>query len=443
MTVPIRRFLDNLHCHQLNVLKALDGGRSRFFILVWHRRARKTTLGINLLIRECVRQPKSVYLYVGPTYKQAKSIIWRDPNMLFSYLPDPAAMRWEKNESELFIHFANGSILQIKGGDDPDSLRGIDCKGVFFDEWALMKEEIWTEIFRPIIAQDPQRWAMFAFTPKGQNHASRMWQNARQWDGWYCDLLKASHSGLISASELTKARQEMPRSLYDQEFECSFVTDEKRTLITSRMIDDLRQVNLWRTETRRIVACDPATGGDECVIKVFENEREIDQVILHENNTMIIAGHLKNIGLRHRTEDYIVDEIGIGKGIVDDLYQNHKQVQSFNSACKATDCHRFANLRAEAWWYVAERIQAHEVDYIEDEETRRQLSSVRYRVVNSTGKILLDPKSDTRKLLGHSPDRADAYVMGIYGLQFVQPQHRRRPWHRERLRYKRRSWMAA
>ena len=36
----------------------------------------------------------------------------------------------------------------------------------------------------PIIAQDPRRWAMFAFTPKGLNHANQMHRQAERWDRW-------------------------------------------------------------------------------------------------------------------------------------------------------------------------------------------------------------------------------------------------------------------
>ena len=36
------------------------------------------------------------------------------------------------------------------------------------------------------------------------------------------------------------------------------------------------------------------------------------------------------------------------------------------------------------------------------------------------GKILIESKADIKKRLGNSPDRADAYVNGLYGLQFVE-----------------------
>ena len=35
-------------------------------------------------------------------------------------------------------------------------------------------------------------------------------------------------------------------------------------------------------------------------------------------------------------------------------------------------------------------------------------------------KILIEPKADIKKRLGRLPDRADAYVNGLWALQFVE-----------------------
>jgi len=38
-----------------------------------------------------------------------------------------------------------------------------------------------------------------------------------------------------------------------------------------------------------------------------------------------------------------------------------------------------------------------------------------------TGKLLVQDKAEIKKELGNSPDRADAFVMGLYALDYVQP----------------------
>ena len=389
---------------------------------------------LNLLIRECMLNPKSVYPYVGPTYKQAKSIVWRDPNMLFSYLPPKELVPWESNESELFIKFPNGSLLPIKGGDEPDTLRGLDANGVGFDEWAMMKKEIWTEIFRPVIAQSPERWAMFGYTPKGVTHATEMEQQSEEWDDWFKIVIKASESGIIPKEELEKARREMPPWLYDQEFECADITDEELTLITSLLMESLKGVIRSDPTVKHIVSCDPdcSLSGDECVIYAFENTKVIDEDIFHERDTDKIAFRADQMCQKHGINNAIVDGIGIGRGVHDQLAKKHYlNVQRFDSRETAIEDKRFFNVRAEAVWYVMKQMQDKKVDYPEDMMLRQDLSSIRVRPASK--RIQLELKLDTKKRLGRSPDRGDAYVMGIYGQQYIEPtvDHRGLEWGKE------------
>lgn len=391
-------------------------------ILCWHRRARKTTLGLNLLIREAFTHPKKVYGYIGPTYKQAKAIVWRDPNMLMRYLPPSIVLR--KNESELYVELTNNSIIVIKGADEPDSIRGQDYQGVFIDEWALMKDMVWTEILRPIITQDISRWALFAFTPKGRNFVYDYWMKADLWPEWYKSFLPLSKSKLIDSEEIVKAQKEIPTELFNQEFECSFLADEERTLISSRAVEDLRGVrHLWK-DTKRVIACDPSQGGDECVIYAMENTEIKETKILHVRDTMVIAGEIASMMYKHKTETAAVDSIGIGAGIYDRLRELGKKVIGISSANKAGEEERFYNCRAEMWWYVMEQIRDKKISWPEDLELRRELSFVKYRVVNSNGRIQLDSKETTKETLGRSPDRADAFVYGLWALKDIQPIHK-------------------
>ncbi|MHC5083863.1 MAG: hypothetical protein ACYTET_08010, partial [Planctomycetota bacterium] len=55
-----------------------------------------------------------------------------------------------------------------------------------------------------------------------------------------------------------------------------------------------------------------------------------------------------------------------------------------------------------------------------DVKLKGQLTTPTYEFRN--GKILIESKADIKKRLGCSPDRADCYVNGLYGLQFVEGQ---------------------
>lgn len=218
--IPSRQFIEGMHTAQQDVFAAFDAGIARFMILNWHRRARKTTFAINLLIRECIKHPKSRYPYIAPTYKAAKNIVWRDPLMLKQYLPMSQVKRM--NESEMFVEFNNGSILSLHGGDEPDALRGINAHGAVVDEAALSKPEVYEEFLRPIIMQDPKRWILFISTPKGKNWFYNLCVKAKNNPEWYINTLNVWTSGIIPNEEILKAKADLPAATFAQELECAF-----------------------------------------------------------------------------------------------------------------------------------------------------------------------------------------------------------------------------
>ena len=67
-----------------------------------------------------------------------------------------------------------------------------------------------------------------------------------------------------------------------------------------------------------------------------------------------------------------------------------------------------------------ERVETLDIDYPDDEVLRMQLTSVKFDITR-TGKLICEPKDATKKRIGCSPDRADAWIMGIWVLPFVEP----------------------
>jgi hypothetical protein len=184
-------------------------------------------MALNILNQQCCEVRDSTFGYVAPTYTQAKSIAVVDPNMFKRYTPADICKR-PFNESELRQEYFNNSVLEMKGADNIDSLRGVGWKGVVLEEWAMMRHgrQIWEEILEPVLREN-KGWALFIFTPKGKNFAYEYFMRAKQdlTGDWFYSHLPASKSGLISPDELEKARKSMPERLYAQEFECSFLED--------------------------------------------------------------------------------------------------------------------------------------------------------------------------------------------------------------------------
>lgn len=190
-------------------------------------------------------------------------------------------------------------------------------------------------------------------------------------------------------------------------------------LITYTLLDTLKEAIHHGPVVKKILAIDPSTGGDECVMKMFYNSKEVEQRVYHERDTVKIAGLAKTFAYQHNCLDAICDCIGIGKGVTDNINSMGLRCIYFNSAENQIDPDFFVNDRAAAWWFVAGEMINKRCEEVKDFETKRQLVEAKYEI--RTGRILMELKTEIKKRLGVSPDRADCYIYGIYGISRIQP----------------------
>lgn len=193
---------------------------------VCHRRFGKTVLCLQILLtKACSNEllnPR--YAYVAPLYKQAKAAAWDYLRELARYIP---GTRFWENELRCRLGHNNAEI-KLLGADNPDALRGIYLDGVVLDEYAQMRERVWTEVIRPTLSDevrqaDGNQWAIFIGTPYGRNQFYDLHVLAQRKPEWSSAIFRASETGVISEAELAAAREQMSEDEYDQEYECSWV----------------------------------------------------------------------------------------------------------------------------------------------------------------------------------------------------------------------------
>src|SRR4051812_27647376 len=98
------------------------------------------------------------------------------------------------NESTMKIPIKGGSLFQIGGSDNPDSLRGGNPKLVVFSEWSEQDPYSW-DVVEPILREN-DGIAIFNMTPKGDNHARAMLEYAKNLPLWHVELLTAEDTGI-------------------------------------------------------------------------------------------------------------------------------------------------------------------------------------------------------------------------------------------------------
>ena len=191
------------------------GCNKRFRILVAGRRFGKTFLALQELMRGA-NSPGKLAWYVGPSYRQAKSIAWKP-------LKKMTRPFWAKkpNESELRIELKSGGTICLRGADNYDSLRGNGLDFLVLDEYASISKDVWPEVLRPALADKMGR-ALVIGTPRGHDHFYDLYEAALSQDNWKAFQFTTEEGGNVKPEEIACATKELDERTYKQEFQASF-----------------------------------------------------------------------------------------------------------------------------------------------------------------------------------------------------------------------------
>lgn len=220
--------------YQLPFLKVFDNninngrGKIRKFVLVFHRRSGKDKTLINVVAKQ-MQLKVGAYYYMFPSYQQGKKIIWegmdRDGFRFLDHFPKPL-LAGKPNDTEMKLKYRNGSLFQIIGTDNIDSIVGTNPVGVVFSEYSLQDPRAW-DYMRPILAENGG-WAVFNYTPRGENHGKDLYDVAcADKENYFCQLLTAEDTKAIPQEVLDQERAEIilqhgDDALFQQEYMCSF-----------------------------------------------------------------------------------------------------------------------------------------------------------------------------------------------------------------------------
>lgn len=189
----------------------------RYRIVCAGRRSGKSVLS-QLQVITWANNEVGRYWIVAPTYKQAKTIHWEG---IQHYVPQKLIAK--KNEVELSLTLTNGSIIELKGAENPDNLRGVKLRGLVIDEIASIRnwEWLWSEVLRPTLT-DYGAPAMFISTPKGYNHFYELYQRGTV-EGIYKSWRFTSYDNpFIPTEEIEYAKQELTEDTFAQEYMADF-----------------------------------------------------------------------------------------------------------------------------------------------------------------------------------------------------------------------------
>ena len=172
-----------------------------------------------------------------------------------------------------------------------------------------------------------------------------------------------------------------------------------------------------------VISCDVARfGSDDTIIVVRRGRdaRSVPWVKLHGCDTMQVAQRIIDLAAVHKPDAIMVDGGGVGGGVVDRLRMLKQPVMEVqfgaNSDADSSmvdGAVRYYNKRAEIYGRMREWLAGGSIP--DDPDLVKELTGVEYGYAMKDGHdcILLEKKSDMKKRLGVSPDRADALAISF------------------------------
>ena len=123
-----------------------------------------------------------------------------------------------------------------------------------------------------------------------------------------------------------------------------------------------------------------------------------------------MAGRAQHLFKIFNVAEIRVDEIGVGSGVVDILFERGLPVVGVNVESRAVkEPDKYFNLRAELWFNFAEWLRQGKIP--DSDLLIRDLCSVHYSF-RSDGTYQIESKDEIIKRLTYSPDYGDSAVLG-------------------------------
>lgn len=275
------------------------------------------------------------YFYFLPTFNQGRKVIWngidRDGFRLLDHFPKELVKNI--NNTEMKIELINGSIFQVVGADNIDTIVGTNPVGVVFSEYSLMKAKVW-DFIRPILAENGG-WAVFVYTPRGMNEGWKILQTALSDPlHWFVSVLTVEDTDAITKNALEQEKKEMPADLFEQEYYVKFIDGASNVFrnidACIRTEEEERDIVL-KAGHRYQMGIDLAKHQDFTVLTPVDlhtfdviKQLEFNRIDWKEQKEIIV----KEIKYWNKATTY-ADSTGVGDPIVEDLKRERLDVNEF------------------------------------------------------------------------------------------------------------------
>jgi len=158
-----------------------------------------------------------------------------------------------------------------------------------------------------------------------------------------------------------------------------------------------------------VIGVDPARGGMDSTVIVVRQGRDLVAIKRFKgDDTMTTVGNVIDAIEEYKPALTIIDEGGLGYGILDRLTEQRYKVRGVNFGWKAKNPVMWGNKRAEIWGAMRDWLKTAAIS--SDRQLKADLVGP-MKKPNSSGTIFLEGKKEMKSRGLASPDAADALAV--------------------------------
>jgi hypothetical protein len=166
----------------------------------------------------------------------------------------------------------------------------------------------------------------------------------------------------------------------------------------------------WNDQSAPIViGVDPARFGSDATVIAVRQGRDIIAIQRHRgDDTMTVVGHVIDAIQSYSPALVVIDEGGLGAGVVDRLKEQRYKIRGVNFGMRSSKPIMYGNKRAEMWGSMKEWLKTASIPndrYLKGDLTGPMMKP------DSKGAIFLESKKDMKSRGLASPDAADAIAV--------------------------------
>ena len=385
------------------------------------------------------KHPQGRVIMTAPTYRQMQGAIWREVGQLYKKSKEVIGGKINKAPSS-GLTFEDDREIKGFSTNDPDKFSGMSGAELLFivDEGSGVDETI----FDAIDGNRAGGASLIVFGNPTQQSGTfhRAFHGGRE--GWHLIHVSSEESpnvtgemeipGLATREWIEERRKDWgensPR--FDIRVKGNFPVISDDAVIGQKSVDDA--IERWKEGTppdpEKVpleIGVDVARfGSDETVIQPVRGRWAYEPIVLYHNDAIAVAGKVREVAMRMRHGEEIVDVrvdvIGVGAGVAD-ILKTFEELRAIDvNVAEAPTIEEepgmpgYDRLRDQLWfglkaWLDDGGCIPH------DEKLAGELLAPKYKFT-LLGKLKVESKEEMKKeeRLKRSPDRADALCLAVY-----------------------------